>query len=138
VKIRPEKSTNLKKMLLSLSSKYRTHFYKPILACVASDNESKVSEYLYLISTLLNYINGVELLMQDVELMNVIILSDVGSSPVKNDENKHNSKLTVSSTTSQANTWGSTTVGQCAMIMEFVWIIRELRLQQTSDVCNFI
>ncbi|CAG8478616.1 21100_t:CDS:10 [Rhizophagus irregularis] len=133
VKIRPEKSANLKKILLSLSTKYRAHFYKPILACVASDNESKVSEYLHLISTLLNYMNGVELFMQDVELMNVIILSDVGPSSVKNEEDKHNSKLTVSSTTSQVNTWGSTTVGQCAIIMEFIWIIRELRLQQSSD-----
>jgi hypothetical protein len=82
--------------------------------------------------------SGVELFMQDVELMNVIILSDVGPSSVKNEEDKHNSKLTVSSTTSQVNTWGSTTVGQCAIIMEFIWIIRELRLQQSSDVCNFM
>ncbi|RIA93880.1 hypothetical protein C1645_873837 [Glomus cerebriforme] len=133
VATRPEKSINLKKILLSLSYKHRAHFYKPILACVASDNESKVSEYLHLISTLLNYISGVELFMQDVELMNVIILSDIGSSLTKPDENKHDSKQTISSTTTQVDTWGSTTVGQCAIIMEFVWIIRELRLQQSSD-----
>ena len=120
---------------MSLSSKHRAHFYKPILACVASDNESKVSEYLQLVSTLLNYMSGVELFMQDVELMNVIILSDVGSDLTKPDENKHNSEQTISSTT-QVNTWGSTTLGQCAIVMEFVWIIRELRLQQQSEVCK--
>ena len=120
---------------MSLSSKHRTYFYKPILACVASDDEQKVSEYLYLISTLLNYISGVELFMQDVELMSVIILSDVGSGSAKPHEKKHNSKLTVSSTNTQSNTWGSTTLGQCAIIMEFVWIIKELRLQHQSNVC---
>ena len=64
--------------------------------------------------------------MQDVELMSVIILSDVGSGSAKPHEKKHNSKLTVSSTNTQSNTWGSTTLGQCAIIMEFVWIIKEL------------
>jgi hypothetical protein len=71
--------------------------------------------------------------MQDVELMNVITLSDIGSGT---EEDKRNSKQTISSTT-EANAWGSTTVGQCVIIMEFVWIIRELRLQQSSDVCDF-
>ncbi|CAI2174454.1 19165_t:CDS:10 [Funneliformis geosporum] len=123
-KIKPEKPpANLKKMLLSLSLKHRVHFYKPMLACVASDNESKVAEYLHLISTLLNYISGVELFMQDAELMSVIILSDVPGS-TKSDENKHDSRLSVS--------WGSTTIGQCAIIMEFAWIIRQLRLQQPT------
>ncbi|CAG8564091.1 484_t:CDS:10 [Funneliformis caledonium] len=123
-KVNPEKPpANLKKLLLSLSLKHRVHFYKPMLACVASDNESKVAEYLHLISTLLNYISGVELFMQDAELMSVIILSDLPGS-TKSDENKHDSRLSAS--------WGSTTIGQCALIMEFAWIIRQLRLQQPT------
>ncbi len=103
-----------------------------MLACVASDNETKVAEYLHLILTLLNYMSGVELFMQDAELMSVIILSDVGPTSTKSDE--HNSRLTVSST---KVAWGSTTIGQCAIIMEFIWIIRQLRLKQ-SEVSNFI
>ncbi|CAG8705887.1 2454_t:CDS:2, partial [Gigaspora rosea] len=65
VSLKPEPSPLLKKLLLMLSSNYRPQFYKQMLACVASDSEQKVVEYLYLIFILRNYMSGIELFMQD-------------------------------------------------------------------------
>ncbi|CAG8460271.1 1797_t:CDS:10 [Diversispora eburnea] len=133
VELQPENSRNLKQLLLTLSSKYRTEFFKPMLACVASDSESKVAEQLHLITTLRNYISGIELFMQDAELMTVIILSDVSSGTSKDD--KHQSKLSTTSNVSKVS-WGSTTLGQCAIIMEFLWTVRQLRLYQSEVIIN--
>src|SRR5437879_1471496 len=71
--------SHLSKLLLSLSTQYRPSFYKPMLACVASDSEKKVSEYLHLIVTLRRYMTGVELWMQDKDFLCTVLLSDVGS-----------------------------------------------------------
>ncbi|CAG8443207.1 2888_t:CDS:10 [Ambispora leptoticha] len=120
----PEPFPGLKKLLLSLASTHRPQFYKPMLACVASDSETKVTEYLHLLAILLRHLNGVELFMQDVELMTVIILSDVGESKLTSRLKKDIQKK------SSNDNWGSTNLGQCILIMEFVWIVRQLRLQR--------
>ncbi|CAG8440635.1 13586_t:CDS:10 [Ambispora gerdemannii] len=131
VKDDPEPFPDLKKLLLALTSTHRPQFYKPMFACVASDSETKVAEYLHLIAILLRHLSGVELFMQDVELMTVIILSDVG-------ESKRTSRLKMDTQKRSSNVnWGSTNLGQCILIMEFVWIVRQLRLQRlnrTKDI----
>ncbi|CAG8439047.1 1095_t:CDS:10 [Acaulospora morrowiae] len=133
VSLQPENSPGLKKLLLALSSNHSAEFYKPMIACVASDSEQKVSEHLHLISTLGNYMSGVELFMQNAELMSVVILSDVGSGTPKAEMNKHESKLSVLTTSTISKVpWGTTTLGQCAITMEFIWVIRQLRLQQSG------
>lgn len=95
-----------------------------MLACVASDSDKKVAEYLHLIFILRNYMSGIELFMQDAELISVVILSDVGR-----DSSKTASTI---SSTSQIP-WGTITLGQCVIIMEFMLTIRQLRLQ--PEVC---
>ncbi|CAJ0834999.1 1470_t:CDS:2, partial [Entrophospora sp. SA101] len=131
ISTQPETSPNLKKLLLSLCTKHRQHFYKPILACVASDSESKIASHLHLIATLQKYLSPVELFMQDVEFMSVIILSDVGPGITKTAGNSHDLTSTAPNSTSKC-VWGSTTLGQCVIVMEFVWIIRELRLNNSG------
>lgn len=130
--LQPESSPSLKNLLLTLSSKYRAEFFKPMLSCVASDSESKITEQLHLILILSNYISGVELFMQDVELMTVIILSDVGSGT--SIDEKHQSNMSNISKIA----WGSTTLGQCAIVMEFLWTIRQLRLQHAEVILTSV
>ncbi|CAG8491541.1 9632_t:CDS:10 [Paraglomus occultum] len=126
--------SHLSKLLLSLSTKYRPSFYKPILACVASDSEERVAEYLHLIVTLRRYMTAIELWMQDREFLCTVLLSDVGSGKSGNKGKYKDVKKKSGSEKQDQNangkqekdneddtSWGSTTLGQCVIAMEFVW-----------------
>ncbi|CAG8512982.1 2272_t:CDS:10 [Paraglomus brasilianum] len=155
----PSVVSHLSKLLLSLSTKYRPSFYKPILACVASDSEERVSEYLHLIVTLRRYMTAIELWMQDKEFLCIVLLSDVGSGKSGNrgkdkdvkketGSEKQNRDSENAKGKQEANekdgdgdklnskddlSWGSTTLGQCVIAMEFAWAVRELRIQSQSQ-----
>src|SRR6185312_5341502 len=147
----PSVVSHLSKLLLSISTKYRPSFYKPILACVASDSEERVSEYLHLIVTLRRYMTAIELWMQDKEFLCIVLLSDVGSGKSGNrgkdkdvkketGSEKQNRDSENAKGKQEANekdgdgdklnskddlSWGSTTLGQCVIAMEFAWAVRE-------------
>ncbi|KAG2213031.1 hypothetical protein INT47_011180 [Mucor saturninus] len=122
-------------MLHEISKRYRSSFFKPVVSCVASDDEDKVSNLLNLITCLRRYMSGVQFWMQDAEMINVLLLSDVGKS-------KKNKEGTSSNTPSNPqlkvgdSEWGSTTLGQCAIATEFMWAIKEMREKQRDPHRN--
>ncbi|RUS19528.1 hypothetical protein BC938DRAFT_475720 [Jimgerdemannia flammicorona] len=79
--------------------------------------------------------NSVQLWMQDPEMMCVIALSDVGAKnkdrqiKLDNQEGSSSSSIGVEDVAVQ---WGSTTLGQCVVLLEFVWAVRELRMKQKN------
>jgi hypothetical protein len=115
----PPALPELCKMLYALSKRYRTLFYKPVVSCAASDDEEKVSTCLALMTCLRRYLSGVEFWMQDAEMINVLLLSDVGPKKLKNDDG-----------------WGNTTLGQCVVAGEFMWAVKDLRTKQRDPHRN--
>ncbi|RCI07278.1 hypothetical protein CU098_013976 [Rhizopus stolonifer] len=113
-------------MIHALSKKYRLYFYKPVVACAASNDEDKVTHILALITCLYRYVTGVQFWMQDAEMINVLLLSDIGQSKKKGDVSSASS----SPQSTQEAQWGSTTLGQCVIAMEFMWTIKSLRAKQ--------
>ncbi|KAI7906519.1 uncharacterized protein BX663DRAFT_496742 [Cokeromyces recurvatus] len=125
-------------MLHELSKRYKTLFYKHVVSCVATDDEMKVSEYMKLITCLRRYLSGVQFWMQDAEMINVLLLSNIGKSKRK----QHQNESVLSSQQCQANNgvseiqWGTTTLGQCTIATEFMWAIKELRAKQKDPYRN--
>jgi hypothetical protein len=112
------------KMLYALSRRYRTFFYKSVVSCVASDDEEKVSACLTLITCLRKYLSGVQFWMQDAEMINVLLLSNVGANSQKQEQQKND------------DGWGSTTLGQCIIAGEFMWAVKDLRAKQRDPHRN--
>ncbi|EPB92734.1 hypothetical protein HMPREF1544_00463 [Mucor circinelloides 1006PhL] len=132
-------------MLYELSKRFRSFFFKPVVSCVASDDEDKVSELLTLITVLRRYLSGVQFWMQDAEMINVLLLSDVGIS--KKQQREAASSAAAASTQSgtpqlkvndapHVTQWGSTTLGQCTIATEFMWAVKELRMKQRDPHRN--
>lgn len=118
-------------MLHEISKRYRSSFFKPVVSCVASDDEDKVSTMLNLITCLRRYMSGVQFWMQDAEMINVLLLSDVGQS--KKNKESTSSKPQLKTSDSE---WGSTTLGQCVIATEFMWAIKEMREKQRDPHRN--
>ncbi|KAI8969954.1 hypothetical protein BDF20DRAFT_915847 [Mycotypha africana] len=137
-------------LLYNLSRQFPTTFYKPVIACAASDDESKVTHMMKLIFCLRRYLSGVQFWMHDSEMINVILLSNTG----QNRKQQH-STITLSAPSINANTvqssdsqtkhfteheqikqWGSTTLGQCIIATEFMWAVKELRHKQDDVTRN--
>ncbi|KAI8875679.1 hypothetical protein K501DRAFT_233277 [Backusella circina FSU 941] len=127
----------LSSMLIELSKRFKPIFYKPIVSCVASDEEEKVSNILTLLACLRRYMSGVQYWMQDAEMINVLLLSNVGSK--KKEENPVTSASTPQLKINDAPhepRWGHTTLGQCAIASEFMWCVKELRDKQSDKTRN--
>ncbi|KAI8150027.1 hypothetical protein BJV82DRAFT_585517 [Fennellomyces sp. T-0311] len=120
----PTPTPALSRLLFRISQTYRTIFYRPVIVCAASDDEHKVSTSLTMISCVRKYLSGVQLWMQDAEMINVVLLSDLGSKKAKEKVEEGETK------------WGSTTLGQCVIAMEFMWAIKELREKQSDPTRN--
>lgn len=120
-------------MLHEISKRYRSSFFKPVVSCVASDDEEKVSNLLSLITCLRRYMSGVQFWMQDAEMINVLLLSDVGQSKKKTTATSSNSSSKPKVSDSE---WGSTTLGQCTIATEFMWAIKEMRDKQRDPHRN--
>ncbi|KAI8070196.1 hypothetical protein BDF21DRAFT_454313 [Thamnidium elegans] len=126
--------------LYEISKHHRSAFFKPVVSCVASDDEDKVSNLLNLITCLRRYLSGVQFWMQDAEMINVLLLSDVGQSKKKQEaESSSNTgtqpNLTAHSTHPESQ-WGSTTLGQCTIASEFMWAVKEMRERQSDPHRN--
>jgi hypothetical protein len=138
-------------MLHELSKRFRSSFFKPVVSCVASDDEDKVTNLLKLITCMRRYLSGVQFWMQDAEMINVLLLSDVGQSkkqreasstslkaaaaPSASPSNKPTPQLKVNDAPHEAK-WGSTTLGQCTIATEFMWAVKELRDKQKDPHRN--
>ncbi|KAL1925577.1 uncharacterized protein VTP21DRAFT_460 [Calcarisporiella thermophila] len=123
--VNPKPTRSIYSLLKLLMSKHRPHFYKPILACVASDDMEKVVQTVNLIVCLERYIPTIMLFIQDPELMSVIALSDVGTGNKRNDSGESESE--------NQPKFASTTLGQCMILFEFIWAIRHLRCRQIES-----
>lgn len=122
--------------LYEISKRHRSAFFKPVVSCVASDDEDKVSKLLNLITCIRRYLSGVQFWMQDAEMINVLLLSDVGQSK-KKEEAESSSNTSTQPNLAAPNThpesqWGSTTLGQCAIASEFMWAVKEMRERQSD------
>ncbi|KAF9393611.1 hypothetical protein CPC16_001601 [Podila verticillata] len=111
---RPESSERLSRLLLQLSVHHRALFFKPMIACVASDSAQFVADYLCVLSCLEMHIRLVDLYMKDADMICVIMMTDVGPERPRADSNNPGLK------------WGSCTVGQCVIILEFIYAIKRL------------
>ncbi|KAI9498941.1 hypothetical protein BDB00DRAFT_867011 [Zychaea mexicana] len=127
VKSYPPPTPALSQLLFRLSQAYRTVFYRLVIACAASDDEHKVSTKLTMISCLRKYLSGVQFWMHDAEMINVVLLSDLGSKKAKEKASEMDDGEIK---------WGSSTIGQCAIAMEFMWAIKELREKQSDPSRN--
>ncbi|CAO3608475.1 unnamed protein product [Cunninghamella blakesleeana] len=124
------------RLLFKLAQTYKTYFYKPIVACVASDDHTKVTSLLTLISCLRRYMSGVQLWMQDAEMINVLLLSDVSNKKKNNrSSNDFDVKHLLYNDPNDIK-WGTTTLGQCIIATEFLLAIRELRHLQQNPMRN--
>ncbi|ORZ15402.1 hypothetical protein BCR41DRAFT_353710 [Lobosporangium transversale] len=110
----PEPNERLSKLLLQLSVLHRPTFYKPMIACVASDSTQFVTEYLCVLSCLEMHMNLVDLFLRDADMICVIAMTDVGHERPKIDSQNQMMK------------WGSCTVGQCIIVLEFIYAIKKL------------
>ncbi|KAF9928463.1 hypothetical protein FBU30_002365 [Linnemannia zychae] len=114
VAYQPEHNERLSKLLLQLSIIHRAAFFKPMIACVASDSTQFVTNYLCILSCLEKHIGLVDLYMKDADMICVIVMTDIG----------HERPRRGSQT--QGLIWGSCTVGQCVIILEFIYAIKRL------------
>ncbi|KAL9543156.1 hypothetical protein MBANPS3_008253 [Mucor bainieri] len=96
-------------MLYALSKRFRAFFFKPVVSCVASDDEDKVSQLLTLITVLRRYLSGVQFWMQDAEMINVLLLSDVGVSKKQQREAAAAAAATATATASSQSATTTTT-----------------------------
>ncbi|CAM0142871.1 unnamed protein product [Umbelopsis sp. WA50703] len=139
----PPATAELCDLLSNLASLFRFPFYKPIFACIRSDTEKIIVNSLILIISLRQYLSGVQMWMRDPEMMSVIILGDVGKT--RNEKAQPPSTtipdIIIGDQVSDASSflsdqgqkpenWRSTTLGQCAVVSEFIWAIKELRSRQ--------
>ncbi|KAG0306222.1 hypothetical protein BGZ98_002776 [Dissophora globulifera] len=115
----PEPNERLSKLLLQLSVLHRTAFFKPMIACVASDSTQFVTDYLCILSCLEVHMGLVDLYMRDADMICVIAMTDVGPERPRTDS------------PTQALKWGSCTVGQCVIVLEFIYAIK--RLARSGD-----
>ncbi|KAI8335314.1 hypothetical protein BC941DRAFT_471963 [Chlamydoabsidia padenii] len=129
----PAPFPSLCQLLLKLSQKYRPIFYKPMVSCVASDDHDKVVSSLTLISCLRRYMSGVQLWMRDAEMINVLLLSDVGRQPQDNNDSGRFWTDHMAYEDPSNIKWGTTTLGQCVVAAELLWVVRELR-HQTRNI----
>ncbi|KAI7868550.1 hypothetical protein BDF14DRAFT_1791460, partial [Spinellus fusiger] len=126
-------------LLVGLSKHYRSAFYKPIVSCVASNDQTKVTHLLSVITALRKYLSCVQYWMQDTEMINVLLLSDVGqknTKPRHQESSEQHLLPTGSAEHSQNTKWGTTTLGQCIIAMEFTQAIKELRDKQKDPTRN--
>ncbi|KAI8584187.1 hypothetical protein K450DRAFT_276562 [Umbelopsis ramanniana AG] len=145
----PQATPDLCHLLSNLAKQHKIQFYKPIITCIASNSENKIVKSLVLIISLRQYLSGVQMWMRDAEMMSVIILGDVGkpktdiqpslSSTIRlgdssgltsRVEEVSDASSCVSDTDSKIESWRTTTLGQCAVVAEFIWAIKELRDRQ--------
>lgn len=145
----PQATPELCHLLSNLARQHKIHFYKPIITCIASNSENKIVKSLILIISLRQYLSGVQMWMRDAEMMSVVILGDVGkakpdtqpnlpsttrlgdsSGLASGIEDVSDTASFVSDATSKADSWRNTTLGQCAVVAEFIWAIKELRDRQ--------
>ncbi|KAF9194469.1 hypothetical protein BGZ51_009549 [Haplosporangium sp. Z 767] len=115
----PEPSERLSQLLLQLSVMHRAAFFKPMIACVASDSTQFVTDYLCILSCLETHMELVDLYMKDADMICVIMMTDVGPERPRLDSQ------------TQVLKWGSCTVGQCVVILEFIYAIK--RLSRSGD-----
>lgn len=85
-----------------------------MIACVASDSTQFVANYLGVLSCLEAHMSLVDLFMKDVDMICVIAMTDVGPERPRSDS------------PTQGLKWGSCTVGQCVIILEFIYAIKKL------------
>ena len=85
-----------------------------MIACVASDSAQFVADYLCVLSCLEMHIRLVELYMKGADMICVIMMTDVGPERPRAGSNNPGLK------------WGSCTVGQCVIILEFIYAIKRL------------
>ncbi|KAG9067454.1 hypothetical protein KI688_012237 [Linnemannia hyalina] len=112
----PEPNERLSRLLLQLSVVHRASFFKPMIACVASDSTQFVTDYLCILSCLETHMSLVDLYMRDADMICVIAMTDVGHERPRRD-------LQVQA---QGLKWGSCTVGQCIIVLEFIYVIKRL------------
>lgn len=145
----PPATPELCGLLSNLARMHKIAFYKPVIACIASNSENKVVKSLVLIICLRQYLTGVQMWMRDAEMMSVIILGDVGGSKSGSQhsvpapapapstlcdgsgiEEVSDASSFISDNALKAESWRTTTLGQCAVVAEFIWAIKELRNKQ--------
>ncbi|OAQ29570.1 hypothetical protein K457DRAFT_32202 [Linnemannia elongata AG-77] len=112
----PEPNERLSGLLLQLSVVHRASFFKPMIACVASDSTQFVADYLCILSCLETHMGLVDLYMRDADMICVIAMTDVGHERPRRD----------SQAQAQGLKWGSCTVGQCIIVLEFIYAIKRL------------
>ncbi|KAF9955542.1 hypothetical protein BGZ72_003631 [Mortierella alpina] len=110
----PEPSERLSVLLLQLSIQHRAAFFKPMIACVASDSTQFVTDYLCILSCLETHLGLVDLYMKDADMICVIAMTDVGAERPR------------PGFQTQALRWGSCTLGQCIILLEFIYAIKRL------------
>ncbi|KAF9208081.1 hypothetical protein BGZ49_009870 [Haplosporangium sp. Z 27] len=115
----PEPNERLSSLLLQLSVLHRTAFFKPMIACVASDSTQFVTDYLCILSCLETHMSIVDLYMRDPDMICIIAMTDVGPERPRIDSRAQELK------------WGSCTVGQCVIVLEFIYAIK--RLARSGD-----
>ncbi|GJJ73116.1 hypothetical protein EMPS_05474 [Entomortierella parvispora] len=115
----PCPNERLSRLLIQLSTQHRAVFFKPMVACVASDSTQFVTDYLCILSCLETHMGLVDLYMRDADLISVIMMTDVGPERPRQDSQP------------QALKWGSCTVGQCVIVLEFIYAIK--RLARSDD-----
>ncbi|KAF9583807.1 hypothetical protein BGW38_008466 [Lunasporangiospora selenospora] len=111
----PGPNEALSELLRQLSIRHRAIFYKPMIACVASDSTQFVTDYLCILACLEMHMSLVDLYMRDVGLICVIVMTDVGPERPRVADASQNSLR-----------WGSCTVGQCVIVLEFIYAIKRL------------
>ncbi|KAG0296788.1 hypothetical protein BGZ96_008516 [Linnemannia gamsii] len=112
----PEPNERLSRLLLQLSVVHRASFFKPMIACVASDSTQFVADYLCILSCLETHMGLVDLYMRDADMICVITMTDVGHERPRRDSQGQAPGLK----------WGSCTVGQCIIVLEFIYAIKRL------------
>ncbi|KAI9323892.1 hypothetical protein BX666DRAFT_1891447 [Dichotomocladium elegans] len=125
----PPPTQAITNLLVRLSQCYRQVFYRHVVSCAASDDEHKVSSQLMIMTCLRKYLSGVQFWMHDAEMINVLLLSDIGSRKGKQAQQMDDGSP-------ETTKWGSTTLGQCVVAAEFMLTIKDLRDTQGDTTRN--
>ncbi|ORX80739.1 hypothetical protein K493DRAFT_362106, partial [Basidiobolus meristosporus CBS 931.73] len=111
----PAASSDLKELFLRLSVDHPIHFYKPFVSCVRTNSKKKIARFLHLFDSLQQLMTPEILLFRDVDLVVVLLLSNIRKETPNKREGAPSAKRE------------SITLGQLVLMQEVIWSVQHLR-----------
>ncbi|KAK9765560.1 hypothetical protein K7432_006009 [Basidiobolus ranarum] len=115
--------SELQELFLRLSVDYPVQFYKPFVSCVRTNSKKKIARFLHLFDSLNQLINPEKLLFRDVDLIVVLLLSNVRKEQPSHTKNEGPQKVKSE----------QITLGQLVLMQEVIWSIQSLRETKSNS-----